>query len=81
MPGNVVLGTIKVVSSGTAGQAAGALSARAAELAEGVVRAMFLTRLKKVAALVAVLAAVALGFGVLGGGPSARQALAWPLDR
>ncbi len=73
VPVTVVLGTIQVVRSGAAGQAAGVLSARVAGLAEGVVRAMLLTKLKQVAAVLAVLATVALGFGVLGGSRSAGK--------
>ncbi|MCI0459337.1 MAG: sigma-70 family RNA polymerase sigma factor [Gemmataceae bacterium] len=58
--------SIRAVLSGTVGQAAVAVSARVAALTEGVLQAMFLTKVKT--GLVVLLAVVLLGAGALGSG-------------
>jgi RNA polymerase sigma factor (sigma-70 family) len=65
--------TIKAVLGGAAGGAAAAgVSARAAALAEGVLRVMFLTRLKAALLVAAVLVLVGVGGGFLGAGAPAK---------
>jgi RNA polymerase sigma factor (sigma-70 family) len=65
MPSSVVSSTIKAASLLGAGRAAGVVSARVAALAEGVVKAMFVTKLKSVLAVVLVLGFVATGATLL----------------
>jgi RNA polymerase sigma factor (sigma-70 family) len=73
VPAPVVLCTVKAAAFSTAGQAlaAGAISARAAALSQGVLQGMFLVKLKTVAV-------VLLAVGILGSGAGllAQQALA-----
>jgi RNA polymerase sigma-70 factor (ECF subfamily) len=57
------VGAARQIAAGAA-PAAGTVSARVAALTEGVLRAMFVTRLKKTAMLVLLLTAVATGAGV-----------------
>jgi RNA polymerase sigma factor (sigma-70 family) len=69
VPAGLTEMTIQAVLGGTAGGATAAgVSARAAALAEGVVRVMFLTRLKAALLVAAVLALVGVGGGFLGAG-------------
>jgi RNA polymerase sigma factor (sigma-70 family) len=65
VPPSVVSSTIKSASVFAAGQAAGVVPARVAALAKGALKAMFLSKLRVVAAVVAALAVVALGAGLL----------------
>ena len=60
-PPALVASTIKSASLLAAGRATGAVSAKVAALTEGVVRAMFLAKLKTVACVVAVALLVGLG--------------------
>jgi RNA polymerase sigma factor (sigma-70 family) len=63
---SVMTCTIKAVTLGAAGRAAaGAISVKAAALTKGVLKAMFLTKLKTATALLVVLAVVAAGAGGL----------------
>jgi RNA polymerase sigma factor (sigma-70 family) len=69
VPLSVVFSTIKAVSLFAAGPAAaGVISARVAALAEGVVKAMVLAKLKTTLAVIFVLGAVTLACGALAGG-------------
>jgi RNA polymerase sigma factor (sigma-70 family) len=77
VPAAVVWGTIKAATLLAAGHAAaaGVLSAKAASLAEGVMHAMFLSKMKTVAAAMLVgLAMVGFGGGLLKYGLAAGQA-------
>ena len=65
MPSSVVSSTIKAASLLGAGRAAGVVSARVAALTEGVVKAMFVTKIKSVLAVVLVLGIVATGATLL----------------
>jgi RNA polymerase sigma factor (sigma-70 family) len=64
-PPALVASTIKAASLLAAGRAAGVLSAKVAALTEGVVKAMFVTRLKSVLAVVLVVAALAGAAGLI----------------
>jgi RNA polymerase sigma factor (sigma-70 family) len=64
VPAAVVSNTIQAAGPLVAGQAACAISPQVATLTEGVLKAMFLTRLKRLAALLVVAGVVALGSGV-----------------
>jgi RNA polymerase sigma factor (sigma-70 family) len=67
VPSSVVSSTIKAVTLVTAGQAAatGAISVKVAALTEGVLRAMFLTKLKMAAVIVLVFASCTGGAGLI----------------
>jgi RNA polymerase sigma factor (sigma-70 family) len=64
-PPALVASTIRAASLLAAGQAAGIVSAKVADLTEGAVNAMFVTRIKSVLAVVLVVAALAGGAGLL----------------
>jgi RNA polymerase sigma factor (sigma-70 family) len=64
-PPALVASTIRAASLLAAGQAAGVVSAKVAALTEGVVKAMFVTKIKSVLTVVLVLAALAGGAGLL----------------
>jgi hypothetical protein len=64
-PTALVASTIRAASLLAAGRAAGVVSAKVAALTEGVVKAMFVTRLKGVLAVVLVIAAFAGAAGLL----------------
>src|SRR5205807_2023154 len=64
-PPALVASTIKAASLLAAGQSAGVISAKVAALTEGVVKAMFVTKIKNVLAVVLV---VGLAFGGIGVG-------------
>jgi RNA polymerase sigma factor (sigma-70 family) len=70
MPISVVSSTIEAASRFAAGQAAatGAISAKVAALTEGVLKAMLLTKLKSVMAVMLVVAMIGVGAGLLGYG-------------
>jgi RNA polymerase sigma factor (sigma-70 family) len=57
-------GTIKAVLGFTTGNATGAISAQAVALTEGVLKAMFLSKVKRGVVLLVVLALLAVGVGV-----------------
>src|SRR5204862_5074646 len=61
VPTSVVSSTIKAASLFAAGQTAGVISAKVAALTEGVLRAMFTTKLKVVTAVLVFLACVGGG--------------------
>ena len=61
----LVASTIKAASLLAAGQAAGVVSVKVAALTEGVVKAMFVTKIKSVLAVVLVVAALAGAAGLL----------------
>ena len=66
-PHDLVASTIKAASLLAAGQAAGVISVKVAVLTEGVVKAMFVTKIKSVLAVIGVvLALTTLTFGVAG---------------
>jgi hypothetical protein len=65
VPISVVSSTIKAANLFAAGQTAGVVTAKVAALTEGVVKAMFLTRIKNVLTVVLVLVALAGGAGLL----------------
>jgi RNA polymerase sigma factor (sigma-70 family) len=79
-PQALVASTIQVASLLAAGKAAGGVSARVAALTEGVVRAMFLAKLRTMTCVLALTILVGLGVAVLvpGGGnlPAAGAATA-----
>ena len=64
-PPALVASTIKAASLLAAGQAAGVVSAKVAALTEGVVKAMFVTKIKSVLAVVLVVAALAGAAGLI----------------
>jgi RNA polymerase sigma factor (sigma-70 family) len=64
-PPALVASTIKAASLMAAGRAAGFVSAKVAALTDGVVKAMFVTRIKSVLAVVLVLGFVAMGATLL----------------
>ncbi len=64
-PPALVSSTIKAASLLAAGQAAGVVSAKVAALTEGVVKAMFVTKIKDVLAVVLILGILATGATVL----------------
>src|SRR4051794_25854963 len=66
VPPGVASITIKAASLFAAGNAAGAVSVQAVALAEGVVKATLLTRLKITTALLAALALLSAGVAALG---------------
>jgi RNA polymerase sigma factor (sigma-70 family) len=69
---SVVSSTIKAASLFAAGKAAGVISVKVAALTEGVLRAMFTSKLKSVtAALLATVAMVGFGAGLIGYGTAA----------
>jgi RNA polymerase sigma factor (sigma-70 family) len=70
-PAAVAAGAIEAVALAAAGKAAGAIPATVAALTKGVLRAMFLSKVKMVAAVV-----LALGVVVAGAVGGARRALA-----
>jgi len=77
VPASVVWGTIKAATLLAAGKAAaaGAMSAKVAALTEGVVRAMFLTKLKTtMVALLVGVSAIGIGGGLLRYGLAAGRA-------
>jgi RNA polymerase sigma factor (sigma-70 family) len=71
-PPALVASTIKAAGKPAAGQAAGVISAKVAALAEGVVKAMFVTRVKSVSATVLVVAALAGAAGLIYQTPAAE---------
>jgi RNA polymerase sigma factor (sigma-70 family) len=71
MPSSVGSSTIKAASLWAAGRAAGVVSARVAALTEGVVKAMFVSKIKSVLAVVLVLGFVATGATLLSHGTAA----------
>jgi RNA polymerase sigma factor (sigma-70 family) len=75
VPASVVWSTIKAATLLAAGQAAaaGVISAKVAGLTEGVVKAMFLSKLKVTVAVVMVATMVPLGGGVVWYGAAAGQ--------
>lgn len=90
VPGSVVTSTIAAVNVFAAGNAvaSGAISARAAALTEGVLKAMMMSKLKAIVAVLLVLAFVVTGAAVLSsrtsaatGGQPAVQLPAKPVDR
>src|SRR5205823_3859015 len=89
VPAGLAALTIRAVPTGTAGAAAAAgVSARVAALAEGVLHAMFVNRLKAVVLVVVMLALTGAGAGLLAagmlpgeaGGPPQAGASAPPLQ-
>jgi RNA polymerase sigma factor (sigma-70 family) len=65
VPASVLSSTIKIASLVAAGQAAtGMISGKVAALTEGVLKAMFLTKLKTLTTVLLVLALIALGGGL-----------------
>src|SRR5262245_23662111 len=75
VPAAVLRSTIRAATAVAAGQAAGAATSTAAALAEGVVKAMFLTKLKSAATGLLLLTALAGAAGLL------YRAQAAPLPR
>jgi hypothetical protein len=74
VPPAVVMTTLKTATGIAAGEmGAGVLSARAAELAEGVVRGMFLRKLKTAVVVVVALSLLGLGGGLLFHRPAAAE--------
>lgn len=75
VPGPVVTFTIKAASAFAAGQAtaSGLISAKAVALAEGVLKTMFLTKLKIGAAVLLVLLAICIGVGTVAPGVVAQD--------
>jgi hypothetical protein len=67
MPETLMATIVQAIMSGAAGQtaAAGAVSTRAATVAEGVVRTMLMTKLKIVMGLLLALGLIGLGAGLL----------------
>ncbi len=67
VPAPLVVSTVQAAAQLAAGKtAAGLVSAKVAALTEGVLKAMFLTKLKMAAALVLVIGLLAVGSGLLG---------------
>jgi len=66
LPATLLTSTVKAAASVAAGQAAtaGVISANVAALSEGVIHAMFVTKLKNAALIIAVLGLVGTGAGV-----------------
>jgi RNA polymerase sigma factor (sigma-70 family) len=77
-PPALVVSTIKAVSLLAAGQTAGVVSAKVAALTEGVVKAMFVTKIKSVLAVVLVVGLLVGGIGA--GLLSHTQAVEQPKD-
>jgi RNA polymerase sigma factor (sigma-70 family) len=73
VPASVVSSTIKAASLLAAGQAAGVVTAKVAALTEGVVQAMFTTKIKSVLAVVLVVGFALAGAGLLYRTPAAEQ--------
>jgi RNA polymerase sigma factor (sigma-70 family) len=66
VPGSLVFTTVKAASMSAAGKAvAGVVSAKVAALADGVMKAMLLTKLKIIAALVVILCVLGTGASML----------------
>jgi RNA polymerase sigma factor (sigma-70 family) len=65
VPTSVVSSTIKAATLLAAGQAAGVISVKVAALTEGVLKAMFLTKLKTVSVVVLVVAALCGSVGLI----------------
>jgi RNA polymerase sigma factor (sigma-70 family) len=66
VPGSLVFSTVKAASMSAAGKAvAGVVSAKVAALADGVMKAMLLTKLKTIAALVLILCVLGTGASML----------------
>jgi RNA polymerase sigma factor (sigma-70 family) len=79
LPPALVLSTIKATSLCAAGQAAtGLVSAKVAALTQGVVQAMFLTKLKLFAAGLVAVTVLSAGVGAIGPGISAQDAASSP---
>jgi RNA polymerase sigma factor (sigma-70 family) len=75
-PPDLVASTIEATSLIAAGKAAGVISARVVALAEGVVKAMFVTRMKGVLAVVLMVGLSLGGIGVSVGLPTSPVAVA-----
>ncbi len=79
MPAQLVVSTVKAAALLAAGETAAVVaSASVASITEGVLKAMFLTKLKSAVALLAVIGVLALGGGALHHSLAAPQAQAAP---
>jgi RNA polymerase sigma factor (sigma-70 family) len=75
-PPALVASTIRVASLMAAGQAAGGVSAKVAALTEGMVKAMYVTKIKSVLTVVLVLVALAGGAGLIYEAQAGEQPMA-----
>jgi RNA polymerase sigma factor (sigma-70 family) len=72
-PTAVVSATIATATQLASGQITGIISVKVAELMEGVLKAMLITKLKTMATVLLILGTVTFGAGLLGHGPALAQ--------